>query len=318
MKKFLRKEPKIKKERLSCSLIVKDWKKYKWLYLCFALPVLLYYVVFKYIPLYGLQIAFRDYKVTKGIWDSAFVGFRNFFEFFDSIYFWRLIKNTLTISILDLIIGFPIPIIFALLLNEINGKRFKKTIQTITYLPHFVSTVVICGLLVNFLASDGLINTVIEFFGGERSDLLMNKDAFRTIFVGSNIWAGFGWGSILYISALAGVDQAQYEAAYIDGAKRFQRMIYVTLPGIMPTIVIQFILKIGGLMGVGSEKILLLYSPLTYETADVVSTYVYRKGLIDADYSYSTAVGLFNSVINILLLIIANKLSKRVSETSLW
>lgn len=306
------------RQKLTMALIVQDWKRYKWLYICFALPLVLYYVIFKYIPLYGLQIAFRDYKVTKGIWDSAFVGFEHFFEFFNSVYFWRLIGNTLKISVMDLLIGFPIPIIFALLLNEINNKFFKKSIQTITYLPHFVSTVVICGLLVNFCAADGLINTIIEFFGGERSDLLMNKDAFRTIYIGSNIWAGFGWGSILYFSALAGVDQGQYEAAYIDGAKRFQRMFYITLPGIMPTIVIQLILKIGGLMGVGSEKILLLYSPLTYETADVISTYVFRKGLIDFDFSYSTAVGLFNSVINITLLILANKLSKRVGETSLW
>lgn len=313
-----KKEREVPREKLSLALIVKDWKRYKWLYICFALPLVLYYVVFKYIPLYGLQIAFRDYKVTRGMWDSAFVGFQHFFEFFDSIYFGRLIANTLKISIFELLIGFPVPIIFALLLNEINNKLFKKSIQTITYLPHFISTVVICGLLVNFCAADGLINTIIQFFGGEPSDLLMNKDYFRTIYIGSGIWAGFGWGSILYFSALAGVDQAQYEAAYIDGAKRFQRMIHVTLPGIMPTVVIQLILKIGGLMGVGSEKILLLYSPLTYETADVISTYVYRKGLIDFDFSYSTAVGLFNSIINITLLILANQLSKRVSETSLW
>lgn len=313
-----KKEREVPREKLSLALIVKDWKRYKWLYLCFALPLVLYYVVFKYIPLYGLQIAFRDYKVTRGMWDSAFVGFQHFFEFFDSIYFGRLIANTLKISVFELLIGFPVPIIFALLLNEINNKLFKKSIQTITYLPHFISTVVICGLLVNFCAADGLINTIIQFFGGEPSDLLMNKNYFRTIYIASGIWAGFGWGSILYFSALAGVDQAQYEAAYIDGAKRFQRMIHVTLPGIMPTVVIQLILKIGGLMGVGSEKILLLYSPLTYETADVISTYVYRKGLIDFDFSYSTAVGLFNSIINITLLILANQLSKRVSETSLW
>lgn len=313
-----KKEQEVPREKLSLALIVKDWKRYKWLYICFALPLVLYYVVFKYIPLYGLQIAFRDYKVTRGMWDSAFVGFQHFFEFFDSIYFGRLIANTLKISVFELLIGFPVPIIFALLLNEINNKLFKKSIQTITYLPHFISTVVICGLLVNFCAADGLINTIIQFFGGEPSDLLMNKNYFRTIYIASGIWAGFGWGSILYFSALAGVDQAQYEAAYIDGAKRFQRMIHVTLPGIMPTVVIQLILKIGGLMGVGSEKILLLYSPLTYETADVISTYVYRKGLIDFDFSYSTAVGLFNSIINITLLILANQLSKRVSETSLW
>ncbi len=315
---FRRKKETIKKEKLSIALIIKDWKRYKWLYLCFALPLILYYAVFKYIPLYGLQIAFRDYKVTRGMWDSAFVGFEHFYEFFNSVYFGRLIWNTLKISLLDLILGFPIPIIFALLLNEINGKVFKKSIQTITYLPHFVSTVVICGLLVSFSSTEGLFNTIIEFFGGSSSALLMSNKAFLPIYIGSNIWAGFGWGSILYFSALASVDQAQYEAAYIDGAKRFQRMFHITIPGIMPTIVIQFILKIGGLMSVGSEKLLLLYSPLTYETADVISTFVYRKGMIDFDFSYSTAVGLFNSIINIILLITANKICRRVSETSLW
>lgn len=314
-----RKEKEIaKKEKLSIALIVKDLKRYKWLYLYFALPMVAYYIIFKYIPLYGLQIAFRDYKVTRGMWDSAFVGLKNFMNFFDSIYFNRLITNTLKISFLDLLLGFPMPIIFALLLNEINNKKFKKGIQTITYLPHFISTVVICGLLVSFSASDGLFNVIIEFFGGTKSDLLMKSSAFLPIYIGSNIWTSFGWGSILYFSALSGVDQAQYEAAYIDGAKRFQRMRYITIPGILPTIVIQLILKIGGLMSVGSEKILLLYSPLTYDTADVISTFVYRKGLIDFNFSYSTAVGLFNSIINIILLIIANKLSRRVSETSLW
>lgn len=314
----LKKKEIERKEKLSVALIVKDWKRYKWLYLCFALPVVLYYVVFRYIPLYGLQIAFRDYKVTRGMWDSAFVGFKHFIDFFDGVYFWRLIGNTLKISIIDLLIGFPMPIIFALLLNEINNRWFKKGIQTITYLPHFVSTVVICGLLVNFSAADGLFNTIIQMFGGTKSDLLMRNDAFLPIFIGSNIWSGFGWGSILYFSALAGVDQSQYEAAYMDGAKRFQRMLYITIPGIMPTIVIQLILKMGGLMSVGSEKILLLYSPLIYESSDVISTFVYRKGLIDFDFSFSTAVGLFNSIINIALLIMANRLSRRASETSLW
>lgn len=314
----LKKKEVERKEKLSVALVVKDWKRYKWLYLCFALPVVAYYIVFKYVPLYGLQIAFRDYKVTRGMWDSAFVGFKHFIDFFDGVYFWRLIGNTLKISIIDLLIGFPMPIIFALLLNEINNKWFKKGIQTITYLPHFVSTVVICGLLVNFAAAEGLFNTIIQMFGGTKSDLLMRNDAFLPIFIGSNIWSGFGWGSILYFSALAGVDQSQYEAAYMDGAKRFQRMLYITIPGIMPTIVIQLILKMGGLMSVGSEKILLLYSPLIYESSDVISTFVYRKGLIDFDFSFSTAVGLFNSIINIAMLIIANRLSRRVSDTSLW
>ena len=280
--------------------------------------MLLYYIIFKYVPLYGLQIAFRDYKITKGIWDSAWVGFEHFQTFFEGLYFWRLIGNTLIISLYEVVFAFPAPILFALLLNKLTNEGFKKIVQTITYLPHFISTVVICGLLVQFCSKDGLINQLIAFFGSEPTDLLMHKEYFRTIYIASGIWSGFGWGSIIYLSALAGVDQEQYEAAYIDGAKRLQRMFYITLPGIMPTIIIQLIMKLGGLMSVGSEKILLLYNGLTYEVADVISTYIYRMGLIEHNYSFSTAVGLFNSVINIILLVSANTLSRRYSETSLW
>ncbi|MFR8088712.1 MAG: ABC transporter permease [Lachnospirales bacterium] len=295
-----------------------DLYRYRYLYLFFALPLLLYYIVFKYVPLYGLQIAFKDYRITKTIWECPWVGFEHFQDFFSSIYFFRTLKNTLIISCLNLVFGFPAPIIFALLLNEVQNSKFKKIVQTVTYLPHFVSTVVICGLIVSFSAKEGLFNDIIELFGGTRSDLLMSKDAFRPIYIASGIWSGFGWGSIIYLSALSSVDQEQYEAAYIDGAKRFQRMIYITLPGILPTIVIKLIMEVGSLMSVGHEKILLLYSPLTYEVADVISTYVYRKGLVDNDYSYSTAVGLFNSVINIILLVFTNTVSRRLTDTSLW
>ena len=295
-----------------------DLYRYRYLYLFFALPLLAYYIVFKYVPLYGLQIAFKEYRITKTIWECPWVGLEHFEDFFSSIYFLRTLKNTLVISCLNLIFGFPAPIIFALLLNEVQNSKFKKVVQTVTYLPHFVSTVVICGLLVSFSAKNGLFNDIIEFFGGTRSDLLMSKTAFRPIYIASGIWSGFGWGSIIYLSALASVDQEQYEAAYIDGAKRFQRMIYITLPGILPTVVIKLIMEVGSLMSVGHEKILLLYSPLTYEVADVISTYVYRKGLEDNDYSYSTAVGLFNSVINIILLVFTNTVSRRLTDTSLW
>ena len=295
-----------------------DLYRYRYLYLFFALPLLLYYIVFKYVPLYGLQIAFKDYRITRTIWECPWVGFEHFQDFFSSIYFFRTLKNTLIISCLNLVFGFPAPIIFALLLNEVQNSKFKKIVQTVTYLPHFVSTVVICGLIVSFSAKDGLFNDIIELFGGTRSDLLMSKEAFRPIYIASGIWSGFGWGSIIYLSALSSVDQEQYEAAYIDGAKRFQRMIYITLPGSLPTIVIKLIMEVGSLMSVGHEKILLLYSPLTYEVADVISTYVYRKGLVDNDYSYSTAVGLFNSVINIILLVFTNTVSRRLTDTSLW
>ena len=283
-----------------------DLYRYRYLYLFFALPLLAYYIVFK------------EYRITKTIWECPWVGLEHFEDFFSSIYFLRTLKNTLVISCLNLIFGFPAPIIFALLLNEVQNSKFKKVVQTVTYLPHFVSTVVICGLLVSFSAKNGLFNDIIEFFGGTRSDLLMSKTAFRPIYIASGIWSGFGWGSIIYLSALASVDQEQYEAAYIDGAGRFQRMFHITLPGIMPTIVIKLIMDVGGLMGVGSEKILLLYNPLTYEVADVISTYVYRKGLVENDYSFSTAVGLFNSVINIALIVMANGVSRRLTDTSLW
>ena len=300
-------------QRLKLDLI-----RYKWLYLFFALPIVLYYAIFKYIPLYGLQIAFKDYKITKTMWECAWVGFKHFQSFFSSMFFFRTLSNTLIINLLNLAFGFPAPIIFALLLNEVENSKFKKVVQTVTYLPHFVSMVVICGLITTFASKDGLFNTIIAFFGGKRTDLLMSKAAFRPLYIASGIWAGFGWGSIIYLSALAGVDQEQYEAAYIDGAKRFQRMLYITLPGIMPTIAIKLIREIGSLMSVGSEKILLLYSPLTYEVADVISTYVYRKGMEDSDYSYSAAVGLFNSVINVILLTFANAMSRRMTDTSLW
>ena len=300
-------------QRLKIDLI-----RYKYLYLFFALPVVVYYIIFKYVPLYGLQIAFKEYRISRTMWECPWVGFAHFEEFFSSIYFVRTLRNTIVISLLDLAFGFPAPILFALLLNEVRNEKFKKVVQTVTYLPHFVSTVVICGLLVTFSAKEGLFNTIIEFFGGERTDLLMSKEAFRPIYIASGVWSGFGWGSIIYLSALASVDQEQYEAAYIDGAGRFQRMFHITLPGIMPTIVIKLIMDVGGLMGVGSEKILLLYNPLTYEVADVISTYVYRKGLVENDYSFSTAVGLFNSVINILLIVIANAVSRRLTDTSLW
>lgn len=304
--------------KYTLSAIKEDWKKYKYLYLFFALPVVIYFVIFKYIPLYGLQIAFRDYKVTKGIWGSPFVGLENFSNFLNSVYFVRLMKNTIIISFQEFIFGFPAPILFALALNEVRNKTFKKAVQTITYLPHFVSIVVLCGLIATFSSQDGLFNTIIAMFGGEKQNLLMNPHLFRPIFVWSGVWGGFGWGSILYLSALASVDEQQYEAAYIDGANRWQRLIHITIPGIMPTIVIQLILRIGSLFGVGAEKLLLLYSPAVYETADVISTYVYRKGLLDFDFGYATAVGIFNSIINITLLMIANKISRKVNETSLW
>lgn len=297
--------------------VVKDFKKNKYVYLI-LLPVVLFYIVFHYIPMYGAVIAFKDFKPGLGIIGSPWIGIQYFKDFLSSYYFWRLFKNTIAISGYSLLIGFPAPIIFALLINEIRHSKFKKTIQTITYLPHFISTIIICGLIVDFTGTDGIINDFIVLLGGGRSNLLIRPELFRTIYISSGIWTGLGWGSIIYLAALSSIDPTLYEAAVIDGAGRWKQTLHVTIPGISPTIVILLILQIGSLMSVGWEKIILLYNPLTYETADVISSFVYRRGLVNFDYSYSAAVGLFNSIINFALLITANTISKKVNETSLW
>ena len=250
--------------------------------------------------------------------DSPWVGFANFARFFRSVYFGRLIKNTILLSVYNLIFGFPAPIILALLLNEVRNKQFKSITQTITYLPHFISLIVVTGMLTNFSMTTGLFNDIIAFFGGERSPLLQDPKHYRTIYVASSIWQEVGWGSIIYLSALAGVDSQLYEAAQIDSAGKWKQLIHVTMPAIAPTIIIMLIMKMGSLMNMGYEKTILLYNPSTYETADIISSHIYRIGLLDQDWSYSTAIGLFNSVINFGLLIITNKISKRYGETSLW
>ncbi|MBE1445331.1 putative aldouronate transport system permease protein [Paenibacillus sp. OAS669] len=299
------------------AMIRKDFKKNRYLYLL-SLAGILYYIIFKYVPMYGAIIAFKNYLPSKGIWGSPWVGFKHFEDFFGSHYFWRVLRNTLLINLYELFFAFPAPIILALMLNEVRRAFFKRMVQTITYLPHFVSMVVICGMLVDFSQKAGLLSTILTWFGAERQNLLLNPDLFRTIFVGSGIWQGIGWGSIIYLAALTSIDTQLYDAATVDGAGRWKQMIHVTIPGIMPTIVILLILQIGGMMNVGFEKIILLYNSQTYETADVISSFVYRRGILEANYSYSTAVGLFNSAINFLLLIIANRISRKVNETSLW
>lgn len=305
------------KHKILFHSIKKDIRRNYSLYLL-VLPVLLFYLLFSYKPMYGAIIAFKDYTPRLGIDGSPFVGLDNFIRFFNSTYFVRLMRNTLLLSVYSLIFGFPAPIILALLLNEVKNKKFKSLTQTITYLPHFISLIVVTGMIVNFAMTSGLINDVIVFFGGERSPLLQNPDLYRTIYIVSSIWQEVGWGSIIYLAALSGVDSQLYEAAMIDGAGKFKQLIFVTLPSIMPTIIIMLILKMGSLMSLGYEKTILLYNPATYETADIISSYVYRIGLMEQDWSYSTAIGLFNSLINFLLLILTNRLSKKVSETSLW
>lgn len=295
----------------------RDWIRNRSLYIL-VLPVLLFYILFHYKPMYGAIIAFKDYTPALGVSESPWIGFDNFIRFFKSVYFGRLIKNTILLSVYNLIFGFPAPIILALLLNEVHNKHFKNLTQTITYLPHFISLIVVTGMLTDFSMTSGLFNDIIEFFGGERSPLLQNPDLYRTMYVASGIWQQVGWGSIIYLSALAGVDQQLYEAASIDGAGKWKQLLHVTLPGIAPTIIIMLIMRVGQLMSMGYEKTILLYNPSTYDTADIISSYIYRVGLLEQDWSYSTAVGLFNSVINFCLLIFTNKISKKFSETSLW
>jgi putative aldouronate transport system permease protein len=244
---------------------------------------------------------------------------RYFQQFFSSIYIGRLVKNTLLINFYSILFGFPAPIILALLLNELSSNTYKRIIQTVTYLPHFISQVIICGILVSFLSSDGIITRLVSFItGNARENLLTVASYFKAIYVSSGIWQEIGYGSIIYLSALGAVDTQLLDAAAIDGCNRFGRVWHVTLPAIAPTIIIMLILRLGNIMNVGFEKIILLYNPLTYETADVISSYVYRFGLLQGNYSYSTAVGLFNSVINFIFLIFVNQFSKKVSEISLW
>lgn len=296
---------------------MKRIKKSKYLYLIFLLPFL-YYVIFHYAPMYGVLISFKDYNIAKGVFGSDWVGLKHFKKFLLDDYFWKLVRNTLLLNVYNLLWGFPIPIILALALNEVTNPKFKRVVQTVSYLPHFISTVVVCGMITNFLSSNGIVNQIIKALGGKTVQFLMMPEYFRTIYVSTGIWQAAGWGSIVYLSALTGVDQEVLEAAMIDGANRWQRICHVTLPCITPTISIMLIMQLGKLMNLGYEKILLLYNGSTYETADVISTYVYRRGVLGADFSYGTAVGLFQSVIGLILLMGANKISKKLSETSLW
>lgn len=294
-----------------------DIMRNRYVYLM-LLPVAAYFIVFHYIPLLGAQIAFRNFSPMKGIWASSWVGFKHFTDFFRSYYFVRLFRNTILLNFFDILCGFPAPIILALLLNELRNDSFKRFVQTVTYLPHFISVVVVCGMILDFFSRDGVINKLLNAVGIDAVAFMIEPGWFRPMYVGSNIWEQIGWGSIIYLAALTNVDQELYEAATIDGAKRFKQLMHVTLPGILPTIVVMFILRIGKIMSVGFEKVLLLYNPNTYETADVISTFVYRKGILEMSYSYSTAVSLFNSAINFAILLIFNRVCRKLSETSLW
>ncbi len=297
--------------------IKKKIVKSKTLYFIFSLPFL-YFLLFHYAPMFGTLIAFKKYSIVKGIWASPWAGTRYFEQFLMDPYFWKVVRNTVLLNFYSLLFFFPAPIIFALLLNELKNQLFKRFTQTIMYIPHFLSTVVIAGMLVNFLSIDGLINGVVEFFGGKPQTFLSKSEWFRTIFIGSDIWQGLGWGSIIYLAALTSINPALYEAATIDGANRWNKLIYITLPGISTVVTIMLLLTIGNSMSVGFEKVILLYSGPTYETADVIQTFVYRRGLIDSDFSFAAAVGVFQSVISFVLVVTANWFSGKISENRLF
>ena len=304
------KEPKTK-------ITWKEIKRQKVL-LFWAAIMVVYGVVFYYLPLAGWTMAFQNYKPRLGILGSSWVGLKYFKEFVGSVFFGRTLKNTLMISGLNLLFGFSAPIIFAILLNEVVNMRFKKVVQTITYLPHFITTVVIASLILVFTNSDGFITQIVNSLTGHQGSLIADPHCFRAIYIISDIWQSFGWGSIVYLAAITGINPQLYEAARIDGANKLKQIWHVTLPGMLPIIVIMFIMAVGGLMNIGWEKAFLIQSPVTYETSDIISTFVYRKGFEEMNYSYSTAVGLFNSVINLILLTGANKLSQKINGNSLW
>ena len=298
------------------SSFVRSLRKYWQLYL-FILPTLIFFLIWHYYPMYGVQIAFRDFMPTRGIWGSKWVGLKNFFTFYSSFYFWRLVWNTLSISLYQLLV-FPLPIILALSINEVGNSRFKKTIQTITYAPHFISTVVMCSIIIIFCGSRGIVNNIVKALTGDSLNMLGNPSYFKPLLVLSGSWQGMGWGAIIYLGNLASVDMELHEAAQIDGATRLHRMWYINIPCLIPTIVVLLVLQIGNLMSVGFEKVYLLQNGLNLEASEIISTYVYKVGLTQAKYSLSAAAGFMNSVINLILLFISNSIANKTMSTGLW
>ncbi|RAV22610.1 ABC transporter permease [Paenibacillus contaminans] len=296
----------------------RNMREHYQLYMLIA-PALIYYVIFHYIPMYGIQIAFKDFVPSMGIWGSEWVGFEHIKQFFDSYQFWNVIKNTLGISLYGLVVSFPIPILLALMLNEVRHKKFKAFVQTLTYAPHFISMVVMVGMMfILFSPSTGVFNQIIVSLGGSPVYFMGSAGLFKTVYVLSGVWQGMGWGSIIYLAALSAVDPHLYEAAYMDGASKLKKIIHIDLPAIVPTAVILLILNVGSIMSVGFEKVFLMQNPLNLSTSEVISTYVYKIGLLQNNYSYGAAIGVFNSVINFILLISVNTIAKRTSGSSLW
>ncbi|MCM3747711.1 ABC transporter permease subunit [Paenibacillus pasadenensis] len=302
------------KGRNNWRRVTRNWELY-----IFIAPAFFFFLIFAYGPMYGIQIAFKNYVPTLGFSGSKWVGFDHFTRFFDSYYFWDIIWNTLSLSVYELAIGFPVPIILALAFNEVRTGFFKKLVQTITYAPHFISVVVMAGMIITFLSpSNGILIHMMEWVGINPPDFLTDPAWFKTMYVLSGVWQGAGWGTIIYLAALSGVDPGLHEAAIIDGANRWQRMRHINIPTIVPTMTILLILNVGNMLNIGFEKVLLLQNPLNMESSNIIATFVYKSGLVDAQYSFSTAVGLFNSVINCILLITINQLVRRMSQNSLW
>ena len=314
--RVMKNQPNAKKsmgKRISVE-VKRHWQ----LYLMLVLPVT-YLIIFAYLPMGGAVIAFKDYSIRGGIWGSEWVGLKHFKNFFTTPDFKNLMTNTLALSLYSLIISFPMPILLALAINEMRGRHYKKVVQMVTYLPYFISTVVLVGIMQNiFSVRTGLVNNIIMLFGGKAVDFMGKPGLFRSLYVWSGVWQGMGYSAVIYSAALASVDISQTEAAIIDGAGRFARVWNVDIPAIMPTIVIQLILAVGSIMSLGFEKVYLMQNPVNMQTSEIISTFVYKRGLINFQYSYATAVGLFNSVCNMVLIVLANMFSKRVNETSLW
>lgn len=299
--------------------IAKSLKR-NWLVYVFWIPAIVYIATFAYAPMYGIQIAFRDYRFQDGFLGSEWVGLKWFEKFFDAPRFWQILKNTLTVSIYSLIVGFPFPIILALIMNNVKNLKFKKFAQTITYMPHFISTVVLVGMMhIMFSPRSGVVNTILSWFGLAGDYYFMGEPQYYIhMYVWSGVWSSMGWGSIIYMAALAGVDPSLHEAARIDGANKLQRVLHIDIPSIMPTISIMLIMRFGSVMSVGYEKVYLMQNPLNSNVSEVISTYVYKMGLLNRQYSYSAAIGLFNSVINFILVVTMNKVVKKLSGSGLW
>lgn len=308
--------PTVKKESVG-KRFRRALQRDKWLYLIILLPAL-YYIIFCYWPMYGVTLAFKNFKPKLGIFGSPWVGMKYMKQIVNDSYFWTVFKNTIVLNLENLLFSFPAPIILALLLNEVNNRHYKKLVQTVSYLPHFISTVVVVGMLNTMFSSTGIVNQMLNALGVETKAFMVSASYFRPMYIGSNVWSTIGWGSIIYLAALSGLDMELYEAARIDGAGRWQQTLHITIPGILPTIIIMLILEMGKIMNVSYQKILLMMTGSNQSVSDVISTYVYRRGIINGDFEYATGVDLFRSVVSLIFVVATNAISRRVTETSLW